>query len=47
MRTFLKAEVTFPILGLDFLLANCLSVSVSTNQLVDDSTFHLIEQLTL
>jgi hypothetical protein len=45
--TFLKAEVTFPILGVDFLRANRLSVSVATNQLVDNSTgntFHLIEQ---
>jgi hypothetical protein len=45
--TFLKAEVTFPILGVDFLRANRLSVSVATNQLVDDSTgatFCLIEQ---
>ncbi len=47
MWTFLKAEVTFPILGVDFLRANRLSVSVATNQLVDDSTgdtFRLIEQ---
>jgi len=47
MWTFLKAEVTFPILGVDFLRANRLLVSVVTNQLVDDSTgdtFRLIEQ---
>jgi hypothetical protein len=47
MWTFIKAEVTFPILGVDFLRANCLSVSVATNQLTDDSTgdmFCLIEQ---
>jgi len=47
MWTFIKAEVTFPILGVDFLRANCLSVSVATNQLTDDSTgdtFRLIEQ---
>ncbi len=37
----------FPILGVDFLRANRLSVSVATNQLTDDSTgdtFRLIEQ---
>jgi len=47
MWTFLKAEVTFPILGVDFLRANRLSVSVATNKLVDDSTgdtFRLVEQ---
>jgi hypothetical protein len=47
MWTFIKAEVTFPILGVDFLRANRLSVSVATNQLTDDSTgdtFRLIEQ---
>jgi len=32
---FLKADVTFPILGVDFLRSNHLSVSVETNQLVD------------
>jgi hypothetical protein len=36
--TFLKAVVSFPILAVDFLRANHLSVSVATNQLVDDST---------
>ncbi len=47
MWTFLKAEVTFPILGVDFLRANRLSMSVATNQLVYDSTgdtFPLVEQ---
>ena len=38
MWTFLKAVVTFPILGVDFLRANRLSVSVATNQLVNDCT---------
>jgi hypothetical protein len=45
--TFLKADVTFPILGVDFLRSNRLSVSVATNQLVDDAngdTFCLTEQ---
>ena len=45
--TFLKADVTFPILGVDFLRSNRLSVSVATNQLVDDAngdTFRLTEQ---
>ncbi len=47
MWTFLKAEVTFPILGVDFLRINRLSVSVVTNQLINNSngdTFRLIEQ---
>ena len=45
--TFLKVDITFPILGLDFLRNNRLSVSVATNQLVDDAngdTFCLTEQ---
>jgi hypothetical protein len=45
--TFIKAEVTFPILRVDFLQANRLSVSVATNQLTNDNTgdtFRLIEQ---
>jgi hypothetical protein len=44
---FLKADVTFPILGVDFLRNNRLSVSVATNQLVDDANgdlFRLTEQ---
>jgi hypothetical protein len=43
---FLKAEVTFPILWVDFLRKNCLSVFVVTNQLIDSNgvTFCLIEE---
>ena len=44
---FTRAEVKFPILGVDFLRAHRLSVSVATNKLIDDDngdTFSLIEQ---
>jgi hypothetical protein len=47
MWTFIKTEVTFPILGVDFLQTNRLSVAVATNQLTNNSTsntFCLIEQ---
>jgi hypothetical protein len=46
-RLFLRTDVSFPILGVDFLRANKLSVSVASNQLVDDTTgdmFSLIRQ---
>ena len=37
-RLFLRTDISFPILGVDFLRANKLSVSVASNQLVDDTT---------
>ncbi len=45
--SFLLADVTFPILGVDFLRANHLAVDVARNRLIDTAngdTFSLIEQ---
>ena len=47
MWDFTRAAVKFPILGVDFLRANRLSVSVASNKLVDDAngdTFSLTGQ---